>query len=48
MQKRQNFDVNYDNVAFTNGNFLDTAFRAYKSAVMDYKEKIATFEPRSR
>lgn len=48
MQKRQNFDVNYDNAAFTNGNFLDTAFRAYKSAVMDYKEKIATFEPRSR
>lgn len=47
MQTRQNFDVNYDN-AFTNGNFLDTAFGAYKSAVMDYKEKIATFEPRSR
>jgi hypothetical protein len=33
------FVVNYDK-AFTNGKFLDTAFVAYESDVMDFKEKI--------
>jgi hypothetical protein len=41
LQKGENFVVNYDK-AFTNGNFLDNAFVAYESAVMDFKEKIAT------
>jgi hypothetical protein len=39
LQKGQNFVVNYDK-AFANGTFLDTAFGAYESAVMDFKEKI--------
>jgi len=47
LQKGQNFVVNYDK-AFTNGTFLDTAFGAYESVVMDLRKNFATFEPRSR
>jgi hypothetical protein len=39
LQKGQNSVVNYDK-ASTNGTFLDTAFGAYESAVMDFKEEI--------